>query len=192
MGFFTARIERLVFPTPYSTRAACECPKPRASNEGLHRPRVARAQGTVRLPFFPFFPPLFLCGIVLEGVGRWSSTARIEGPQFYRGASASNEDHLSISSSSLLLLFSPMPRGDRGLGRAPMLVQLRPSNEALPRARVPGARGNMGVLPLSALASPSSTPVQYDFPVTHWLSDSFSSFRDSAQVRRRNQISHEN
>ena len=40
----------------------------------------------------------------------------------------------------------------------------------------------------SALASPSSTPVQYVFPVTPWLSDSFSSFRDSAQVRRRTSL----
>ena len=67
----------------------------------------------------------------------------------------------------------------------PCLLQLRPSNEALPRARVPGARGNIGVLPLSALASPSPTPVQYIFSVTPWLSDSFSSFRDSEQVRKK-------
>ena len=41
------------------------------------------------------FPLLLLPGIVLEGVGRWFSTARIEGPQFYRGASASKEDRLA-------------------------------------------------------------------------------------------------
>ena len=51
------------------------------------------------LPSFLSFPLLLLCGIVLEGVGRWFSTARIEGPQFYRGASASKEDRLATPRS---------------------------------------------------------------------------------------------
>src|SRR4026208_940739 len=37
------------------------------------------------------------------------------------------------------------------LGRAPMLVYVRSSNEALLRARVPGARTNVGVLPIPTL-----------------------------------------
>ena len=42
--------------------------------------------------FFSFFS-------ALKEVGRWSSTARIEGPQFYRGASASKEDRLATPRS---------------------------------------------------------------------------------------------
>ena len=45
------------------------CPRLRASNEGLLRPRVARAQGIERLLFFPLpsLPP----HLPLTGVGRW-------------------------------------------------------------------------------------------------------------------------
>ena len=112
-------------------------------------------------------------------------------PSFSSCAFCEQGGHLATFSSSLSFSYSSpsLPGGTRAPAGHPCLLQLRPSNEALPRARVPGARGNMGVLPLSALASPSPTPVQYVFPVTPWLSDSFSSFRDSAQVRRRNQIS---
>ena len=78
----------------------------------------------------PFSSPLFLPTQYRRGVGRWSSTARIERPQVYRGAFASKEDRLPT--------------------------------------------------PCPTLASPSPTPVQYVFPVTPWLSDSFGSFRDSA------------
>ena len=70
----------------------------RASNEGLLRPRVARAQGIAK-PFFLSFSSLYSSSPVLEGVGRWFSTARIEGPQFYHGASASKEDRLATPRS---------------------------------------------------------------------------------------------
>jgi hypothetical protein len=44
-------------------------PNVRASNEGLPRPRVARAQGIARPPFFPFFS-LYSSFLVLEGVAK--------------------------------------------------------------------------------------------------------------------------
>ena len=118
-------------------------PNVRASNEGLLRPRVARVQGIARSIFF-LFPPLLLYGIVLEGMGRWSSTARIEGPQFYRGASASKESHLPTSSSYFSYFSPPSREGTGALAGHPCLLQLRPSNEALLRARVPGAREQHG------------------------------------------------
>ncbi len=43
----------------------------------------------------------FYSHLPLEGVGRWSSTARIEGPPLYRGASASTEDHLAAPAPPL-------------------------------------------------------------------------------------------
>ena len=46
------------------------------------------------------------------------------------------------------------------------------------RARSASKKGCLAA-PCPALASPSSTPVQYDILVTPWLSDSFGSFRDS-------------
>ena len=123
--------------------AAWRFPIVRASNEGLLRPRVARAQGIARPPFFPFFS---LYSSFQESYWReWPrlpSTARIGRALFHRARSASKKGCLAA--------------------------------------------------PCPVLASPSSTPVQYGFLVTPWLSDSFSSFRDSAQMRRRNQISHEN
>ncbi len=41
----------------------------------------------------------------LKEEGRWSLPARIEGPLFYRGASASRKDRLTIPFSSLVHLF---------------------------------------------------------------------------------------
>jgi hypothetical protein len=46
--------------------AAWRFPIVRASNEGSLRPRVARAQGIVRPPFFPSFS-LYSSFLVLEG-----------------------------------------------------------------------------------------------------------------------------
>ena len=97
----------------------------------------------------------------LEGVGRWSSTARIEGPQFYRGASASKESHLPTSSSYFSYFSPPSREGTGALAGHPCLLQLRPSNEALRRARVPGARGQHGcpaTLIPSSLSLPSTSP----------------------------------
>src|SRR5207249_4597953 len=49
--------------------AAWWVPTVRASNEGLPRPRVARAQGIARLTFIPFFS-LYSFSPVLEGVAK--------------------------------------------------------------------------------------------------------------------------
>ena len=46
--------------------------------------------------------------------------------------------------SSLLSLIPSKLAWLSSLGRAPMLVYVRPSNEALPRARVPGAQDQRG------------------------------------------------
>ena len=92
----------------------------RAFNEGLLRPRVARAWKIIRL-----HPFLFIVRVLRARRTIWSL-----------------HPHLS-------LIFPPPCRGGTGaLAGHPCLLQLRPSNEALPRARVPGARSNVGVLPL--------------------------------------------
>ena len=92
-GLSTARIEGVVFPISSRVGGSGRgCPRLRASNEGLPRPRVLRAR-RAPAPFFFLFLPSFV--------------------QFHRG-------------------------------RAPMLLLLRPSNEALLRARVPGAREQCG------------------------------------------------
>jgi hypothetical protein len=60
--------------------------------------RVARAQAIIGVSF--------LSSLNMEGVTRWSFTARIEGPQLYRGASASRKDSL-VASSHSCISFSP-------------------------------------------------------------------------------------
>jgi hypothetical protein len=64
----------------------------RASNEGLLRPRVARAQEANRppIPSFSFFPTSPSRGAV-----RLSFTARIERAQVHRARSASKKDGLA-------------------------------------------------------------------------------------------------
>jgi len=58
-------------------RRGLGCPQLCASNEGLQRPRVARAQGIFWPSFFlSFFLLLLLLGI--GGVARWSLTERVE------------------------------------------------------------------------------------------------------------------
>lgn len=79
----------------------------RASNEALLRARVARASGIAMPPFLSC--SLYSSSLVLEGVGRWSSIARIEGPQLYRGASASTEDRLAVPSRPCISIFHPIP-----------------------------------------------------------------------------------
>jgi len=62
----------------------------RASNEGLLRPRVPRAQrpSPMALPDHVFQPASLL---FTGGWPDWSPTARIERPQFHRGGSASKK-----------------------------------------------------------------------------------------------------
>jgi len=63
-----------------------------------------------------------------------------------------SSEHGNIAPSKLAILFS--------LGRAPMLVYVRPSNEALLRARVPGAQGQRGCPSLTPLPLPPGHAAQ--------------------------------
>jgi hypothetical protein len=63
--------------------------------------RCASTSGIASPPFFCFSLSSHL---PLEGVARWSLTARIEGPLLYRGASASKKDCLAAPFFLPLLL----------------------------------------------------------------------------------------
>ena len=65
------------------------CPQLRASNEGLPRPRVARAKRTA--PPSLFLPYSLKIGELFVRVPWMASTARIERAQLYRARSASKE-----------------------------------------------------------------------------------------------------
>jgi hypothetical protein len=76
--------------SPCIKREAWRFPNVRASNEGSLRPRVARAQGISRLPFFPFSPSTPPPWYWREWP-RLPSTARIGRAPFHRARSASKE-----------------------------------------------------------------------------------------------------
>jgi hypothetical protein len=126
----------------------------RSSLADSHRARVQRGESATarcastgnRLTSF-IFSSLPLPTSHCRGRADGSSTARIEGPPLYRGASASKKDRLA--SFFPFPIFILLSFG----GRAPMLLQLRPSNEALRRARVPGAREQCGCPAASFLFS---------------------------------------
>jgi hypothetical protein len=108
----------------------------RASNEGLLRPRVARAQKIIRLH------PLLRSGS--------TRPAWVSFPSFYHRASASRKDRLTTPFSSPSL---PTSLHECGL----VDPQLRASNEHILIVRVPPARGRPGHPHLLLLANPSSS-----------------------------------
>ena len=105
---------------------------PSCREGGLNSSQRARIK---RVVFFS--PP------VLEGRPRLPSTARVQRGPSEAARCASKEGTWPRS----LLLFQLPVRFQLPWGRAPRLLLLRPSNEALLRARVPGAGEHLGVLP---------------------------------------------
>jgi hypothetical protein len=112
------RTKSIRFLYPLFKGSVRRCPLLRASNEHIPIVRVLRAR---RAPGRSL-PPLLPSSLVIsQGWGLIDLLLR-----------ASND----INAPSKLACFS--------LGRAPTLVYVRPSNEALLRARVPGAQDQCG------------------------------------------------
>ena len=123
----------------------------RAFNDGSLRPRVARAQAILSLSFPSCSRRSSLASFFSShsgGVARLPLTARIGRAQFHRARSACKKGTwpLLFYLSKLARVHSP--------GRAPMLVYVRPSNEALLRARVPGAQDQRGCPSFPIVGSP--------------------------------------
>ena len=87
-------------PSQYWRGTAWRFPIVRASNEGLPRPRVARAQGIARLPFFPFFS-LYSSSLVLEGVAKVALDCAHRTRAFLGRAFCEQGGHLAAPSPTL-------------------------------------------------------------------------------------------
>ena len=127
--------------------------------------------------------------ITVRGGLAFSPRARVQrGPS--DAARCASTGNLQASLFSLLFLYSSSVESYwREWPRLPSTARI--GRALFHRARSASKEGTWS-LPLLLLHLNLHPPYNSHSVVTPWLSDSFSSFRDSAQVRRRNQISHEN